>query len=138
MAGFGGTPNLGAQEIGKRDLLLERIVDVSPFDADHPFGGAERRQTFAGKAAVTDKHSPGPCRLVELAVKRVEVRDADRIARPFGFEQVDLIIEQEAAVDLFPDIAERFARLEAEQIECALEKVLERKPRGCGARSRRP
>src|SRR5690606_17473846 len=79
-----------------------------------------------GESAIANEQAAGPSGLFQLAVKGMQVGNADRIAGPFGFEEIDLVIEQEATVDLLADVAKRCAGLKAEQIECALQEIFER------------
>jgi hypothetical protein len=52
----------------------------------------------------------------------MEIRDADRLAVPFGFQQIGFTSKLEAAVDLFAPQSERLLGGQAKGVEQALEK----------------
>src|SRR6202020_1274326 len=76
---------------------------------------------------VADEETAGPSGLLlDLAVECMQIGDADRLAVPFSFEKVDLASEWEAPIDLLTAQAKGFLRGQAESIEQAFEKSLER------------
>ena len=89
------------EEQVERDFPVQHLVEVEAIHADDALATTERDEAVIGEAAVADEETSGPGRLLlDLAVEGVQLGDADGLAMPFGFEQVGLASELEAAVDL--------------------------------------
>jgi hypothetical protein len=73
-----------------------------PPSADDALAMSEGSKAILGEAAVADEHAAGPGRpLLDLAVEGAQLSAPDRLAVPFGLDEIDLASEPEAAVDLF-------------------------------------
>ena len=126
-AGFSGAADFAFENLGEREFAVEHLVEVEAVHADDALAAPEGGETVIGETAVADKEAAGPCGLLlDLAVEGVQFGDADRLAVPFGLEEVDLASELEAAVDLFAAQAKGFLRGQAECVEEAFEESLER------------
>lgn len=82
---------------------LQGFLEVEAIHADGALAFAECNQAVLGKSAVADKEAARPRGfLVELAVEGVELARAARRPLPFGFLQIRVGSEEEAAVYLSP------------------------------------
>ncbi len=114
-AGLGGSADLAFEDLIERDRSVQHLVEIEAVHADDALATPEGDETIIGEAAVADEQASGPRRLLlDLAMKGVQLGDADGLAVPFGFEKVDLAAKLEAAIDLFAPQPERVLRSEAE------------------------
>src|ERR1700737_4175918 len=91
----------------ERNFAIQRLKKVVAVHTDDALASAESRQPFVGEAAIADEKATGPsCLLLDFAVKGVQVGYAHRLALPLGLNQVGLVAELEAAVDLLAARAE--------------------------------
>jgi len=124
--GLGRSPDLLFEHALQRDLALQRFVDIATIHADDALAGPERGEALGGEAVEADEEAAGPRRLlVELTVEDVEIGGRRQRRLPLRLEQVDLVAENEAAVDLLAGVAEGFPRSEAGGVEGALQERLE-------------
>jgi hypothetical protein len=124
---FSGTADFAFKNLVERDFAIEHLIEVQTIHADDALAASEGDETVLGEAAVADKEATGPGRfLLDFAVERVQLGNADRLAVPFGLDKVDLASELEATVDLFSAQTEGLLRGQAEGVEQAFEETLER------------
>ena len=127
LPGFGGAANLAIQNHAYRDPPAERLVDIPPAHADHALAGAERHKPLRREAAEADEEPAGPGSLgFQLAMECMEVAVSNCRLRPLGFEQVGLVAELEAPVNLLPGIPEGLPCFEPGGVEAASQECLER------------
>lgn len=85
----------------ERDFAVEHLIEVETVHADDALAASEGCKAVVGETTVADEEATGPGRfLFDLAVEGVHLGGADRLTVPFGFEEVDLTSELEAAIDL--------------------------------------
>src|SRR3546814_36092 len=125
-AGFGGPAHLAFKYLVERYFPVEHLVEIKAVHADHALAPTESDETVFREAAVADEQAPRPRRLLlDLAVERVQLGDAEGLAVPLGFEKIDLGAKQKAAVDLFAFPTEGVLSPQADGVEQDLEAPLE-------------
>jgi hypothetical protein len=112
----------------ERYLAIEQIIEIETVHTDDALASAKGDEAVIGEAAVAHEQASRPGGLLfNLAVERVQIGDANWLTMPFGFQQIGLAAELEAAVDLLTAKAERFLGGQTECVEQALEESLEGK-----------
>jgi hypothetical protein len=132
-AGLGGSADFAFEDLIERNPPVQHLVEIQAIHADDPLAPPKGHKTVIGEAAVADEKSAGPRRLLlDLAMEGMQLGDADGLAVPFGFEQIDFAAKLKAAVDLFAPQPEGFLRGQAECVEQLFEKPSNAYPRACG------
>ncbi|OWK24225.1 hypothetical protein AJ87_23580 [Rhizobium yanglingense] len=117
-AGFGSPAHLALQNLVERYLSVEHLVEVEAVHADDALASAKGDEAVFGEAAVAHEQTSRPgCLLFDLDVEGVEIGNADWLAVPFGFQQIDVAAELEAAADLLAAQLERLLGGKAVRIE---------------------
>ncbi|MCK7681900.1 hypothetical protein M0O49_26915 [Klebsiella pneumoniae] len=83
------------------------MVKIITNDTDHPFSFPEGRQSFISKPHPADEHAPGPlCLGAEFSFEYVQICRWRSVLMPLSFQQVKVIIQPEAAVNLLARVTE--------------------------------
>nr|WP_283797803.1 hypothetical protein [Klebsiella pneumoniae] len=84
------------------------MVKIITADTDRLFSLPEGRQTFISKPyPASDEHAPGPlCLGAEFSFEYVQICRWRSVLMPLSFQQVKVIIQPEAAVNLLARVTE--------------------------------
>ncbi|HBS2553143.1 TPA: hypothetical protein MAE05_004607 [Klebsiella pneumoniae] len=111
------------------------MVKIITNDTDHPFSFPEGRQSFISKPHPADEHAPGPlCLGAEFSFEYVQICRWRSVLMPLSFQQVKVIIQPEAAVNLLARVTECRAGESLKILKSSVSHASKRKPRGCGGR----
>ena len=101
-------------------------MEIAAIHANEALSTSKGRERFRGKSAIAQKETAGPPRLVlYLGVEGTKRRCVDQVISPFCFEQIDIVSQYEAAVDLLAHQAEGSARRQPVCIEHVLQELFE-------------